>query len=102
MCIRDRYSYTSVVSGSHMQWCPPSPLSTVVLGKRSIVIGGSESTWKYGATDASVRLSEAGQLAGNHLDVIGFSNLPPAQKSRSGNETELDVDFCITWSNDPR
>ena len=48
----------------------------------------------------TVRTSDSGY----HLDVLGFSNLPAAQKmaGEAGNETELDLDFCLTWSNDPR
>lgn len=81
--------------GSQMEWCPPSQLSTIVLTK------SGQTYFEYGGTRASVRLSDSGRLAGNHLDVLGFSNLPPTP-TKLGNETELDVDFCITWNNDPR
>ena len=72
-----------------------------------------------------MRLNEDGRLVGKYLDVLGTSeglrlgmqlprrydslttrmddgsyvpNVPPPH----GQETEVGVDFCLTWSTDPR
>ena len=66
-----------------------------------LLLGGSQTRWKFGHHYASVRLNEGGRLAGHHLDMIDFSNLPVTRRT-AGNETELIDDFCLTWSNDPR
>ena len=74
----------------------------------------SGNTWKSPSrpyTSPHLRINQAGRLAGRNLDVISLSNLrigkvvlagPGSEEPPLGNETELNVDFCLTWSTDPR
>ena len=74
----------------------------------------SGDTWRQpsrGYVSPLLRINEAGQLAGRNLDMISLSNLrigkpvwggDGSEKPPLGNETELNVDFCLTWNTDPR
>ena len=71
----------------------------------------SGTTWRKGYSSPLLRINEAGLLVGRDLDVISLSNLrigktvasgPGAEEPPLGNETELNVDFCLTWNTDPR
>ena len=66
----------------------------------------------YG-TSAHLRINEEGKLVGRHLDFFGSTDwlrlgmeLPRRFKQNQSlpvvEETELGVDFCLTWSTDPR
>ena len=71
-----------------------------------------QSDQRRGHISAQLRINKAGRLAGRGLEVMGISNLQIGRMVPSGpgvewnphlgNETELDVDFCLTWSFDPR
>merc|ERR1719180_636015 len=116
-------------TGHQLPSCPVHALSTMVLGdgrSNGFVdrpIHGSDvgSTRGYGFayTSAFLRINPVGQLVGQHMDQIGLSNLrmgrelPEEHHSGGGprkeptlpppaEETDLGVDFCLTWSSDPR
>ena len=71
-----------------------------------------QSDRRRGHISPQLRISKAGRLAGRGLEVMGISNLQIGRMVPSGpgvewplplgNETKLDVDFCLTWSIDPR
>ena len=71
-----------------------------------------QSDRRRGHISPQLRINKAGRLAGRGLEVMGISNLQIGRMVPSGpgvewnphlgNETELDVDFCLTWSIDPR
>merc|ERR1719234_1837624 len=95
--------------GSRLPSCPggPAELASIVLGNGQ----SSGTTWRKGYSTPLLRINEAGLLVGRDLDVISLSNLrigkpvaagPGAEEPPLGNETELDVDFCLTWNTDPR
>jgi len=95
--------------GSRLPSCPggPAELASIVLGNGQ----SSGGSFRKGFSSPLLRINEAGHLAGRDLDVISLSNLrlgksvssgPGAEEPPLGNETELDVDFCLTWNTDPR
>ena len=67
---------------------------------------------RYGpeVTSPLLRLNEEGKLVGRHLSIFGSTDrLRRVLHFRHGcrgeecsRETELGVDFCLTWSTDPR
>ena len=70
------------------------------------------SRGEYG-TSPFLRINQDGQLVGKHLDYFGSTDslrlgmhLPRRFKEEQSlpevKETELGVDFCLTWSTDPR
>ena len=67
---------------------------------------------QYG-TSPFLRINEEGRLVGKHLDFFGSTDflrlgmeLPRRFRDDQSlpvvEETELGVDFCLTWSIDPR
>ena len=85
-------------------------LSTLRLNDTHPISGQSDH--RRGHISPQLRINKAGRLAGRGLEVMGISNLQIGRMVPSGpgvewppplgNETELDVDFCLTWSFDPR
>ena len=70
------------------------------------------SRGEYG-TSPFLRINQDGQLVGKHLDYFGSTDslrlglhLPRRFREYQSlpvvEETELGVDFCLTWSTDPR
>ena len=85
-------------------------LSTLRLNDTHPISGLSDH--RRGHISPQLRINNAGRLAGRGLEVMGLSNLQIGRVVPSGpgvewppplgNKTELDVDFCLTWSIDPR
>ena len=81
-----------------------------ILSTLRLILGQSDH--RRGHISPQLRINNAGRLAGRGLEVMGLSNLQIGRMVPSGpgvewnphlgNETELDVDFCLTWSIDPR
>ena len=73
--------------------------------------GPRNSVW----TSSFMRINEEGKLVGRHLDFFGSTDLHRSRGMHVPNassledirisdapETELGVDFCLTWNIDPR
>ena len=73
--------------------------------------GPRNSVW----TSSFLRINEEGKLVGRHLDFFGSTDLHRSRGMHVPNatsledirisgspETELGVDFCLTWNIDPR
>ena len=71
----------------------------------------SDEVW----TSSFLRINEEGKLVGRHLDFFGSTDLHRSRGMHVPNatsledigisdapETELGVDFCLTWNIDPR
>jgi len=107
--------------GDKLPSCPggPDELATIVLGD------GYSSGYSSRSVSPFLRLNQEGQLVGRYLNVLGTSEglrfgmqLPeryergetrlddgsyiPSVPPPHGEETEVGVDFCLTWSTDPR
>jgi len=101
--------------------CPVQALSTMVLGdgRSNGFIDRPRQRYAYAYSSAFLRINATGRLVGQHMDEIGLSNLrmgrelPEERHSGGGprkepqlpppaEETDLGVDFCLTWSTDPR
>ena len=74
---------------------------------------GFGKRWGEYGTSPFLRINQDGQLVGKHLDYFGSTDslrlgmhLPRRFKEEQSlpdvKETELGVDFCLTWSTDPR
>ena len=89
---------------------------------------GHSSGYNTGSVSPFLRLNEDGRILGKYLDVLGTSEglrlgmqLPkryqtyevrdgfdddgsgkPKLPPPDGQETEVEADFCLTWSTDPR
>ena len=74
---------------------------------------GNTSAFRHYGTSALLRINDKGQLVGKHLDFFGSTDwlrlgmhLPRRFRFNQSlpvvEETELGVDFCLTWSTDPR
>ena len=65
----------------------------------------SYSTSSYrSVTSPLLRLNREGNLVGKHLHKFGSTDrmIDEFPGSAMGQETELGVDFCLTWTTDPR
>ena len=73
--------------------------------------GPKNSVW----TSSFLRINDEGKLVGRHLDFFGSTDLHRSRGMHVPNassledirisdspETELGVDFCLTWNIDPR
>ena len=73
--------------------------------------GPRNSVW----TSSFLRINDEGKLVGRHLDFFGSTDLHRSRGMHVPNassledirisdapETELGVDFCLTWNIDPR
>lgn len=51
-----------------------------------------------------LRLTSDGRLVGQRLDRIGLTGLRlgTRRETEEDSETDLGVDFCLTWDSDPR
>ena len=103
--------------------CMKLPNLAVVIGNeivagRSSSFGNTSSTVLHHpsplfGTSPFLRINNKGQLVGRHLDFFGSTDwlrlgmeLPRRFREDQSlplvEETELGVDFCLTWSTDPR
>merc|ERR1712130_146699 len=104
-------------TGDRLPSCPggPNELSTIILGDgRSSSFGNTSSIrLRQFGTSPFLRINEKGELVGKHLDYFGSTDslrlgmhLPRRFRDDQSlpvvEETELGVDFCLTWSTDPR
>jgi len=104
-------------TGDRLPSCPGGPieLATIILGDGRANGFGNTSAREFRdyGTSARLRINEKGHLVGSHLDFFGSTNwlrlgmkLPRRFKQNQSlpvvEETELGVDFCLTWSTDPR
>ena len=65
----------------------------------------SYSTSSYrSVTSPLLRLNREGNLVGKHLHKFGSTDRMRhrIEFSEMGQESELGVDFCLTWTTDPR
>merc|ERR1719209_878760 len=109
-------------TGHQLPSCPVHALSTMVLGDGRSNGFKDRPDWGRGRgpafSSAFLRINPIGRLVGQHIDDIGISNLRmggelPEERHRSprnsppqlpplAEETDLGIDFCLTWSADPR
>merc|ERR1719234_49712 len=103
-------------TGVGLPSCPggPNELATIILGDgRSSGFGNTSAAGRSYGTSPLLRINDDGQLVGKHLDFFGSTDwlrlgmpLPRRFKENQSlpvvEETELGVDFCLTWSADPR
>jgi len=93
-------------TGDRFPSCPggANELATIILGD------GHSSRYGPELTSALLRINQKGQLVGKHLNIFGSTDrlrrILFFQNGCGGEEcsqeTELGVDFCLTWSTDPR
>ena len=88
--------------------------------KYPFLVSGQSSTYDKDFTSPRLRINSEGKLVGRHLSVFGSTDMLRLGISSFGispeedcegeecklrplaQETELGVDFCLTWSIDPR
>jgi len=103
-------------TGDRLPSCPggPNELATIILGD------GRSSSYSKDFTSPLLRINDEGKLVGRYLGVFGSTDrlrwgigLPISSEEDCegeecqlrpplAQETELGVDFCLTWSFDPR
>ena len=88
--------------------------------KYLFLVSGRSSSYTKDFTSPLLRINDEGKLVGRHLSIFGSTDrlrwgtdLPISSeddcegeecqlRSPLAQETELGVDFCLTWSFDPR
>ena len=66
--------------------------------------GHSNGVSPGGHISPMLRLTSDGRLVGQRLDRIGLTGLRlgTRRETEEDEETDLGVDFCLTWDSDPR
>jgi len=93
-------------TGDRFPTCPggANELATIILGD------GRSSRDSRELGSPLLRINEEGKLVGRHLSIFGSTDrlrqvlyFPDGcETEECSQETELGVDFCLTWSTDPR